>query len=179
MPIEKEIITTENIINDYKKIFLATIKKLIILLSFILPLSILFVYLSVISTKELKITFTITGFVFLSVLCVIFGLLMVKYKNFKFITKQNFKIEVGTLAEKNELSLGRPCLPSEVKVLTFGKYSEFVLPKGVYYSFSKQFAMREDEIFRSSKIGDEFYLVIDKNNKILMAYNKKFFEFQE
>ena len=30
MPIEKEIITTENIINDYKKIFLSTIKKLII-----------------------------------------------------------------------------------------------------------------------------------------------------
>mgnify|MGYP007111739388 CR=1 FL=1 len=24
--------------------------------------------------------------------------------------------------------------------------------------------MREDEVFRSSKIGDEFYLVIDKNN---------------
>ncbi|MBR3909486.1 MAG: hypothetical protein IKJ50_07195, partial [Clostridia bacterium] len=94
MPIEKVILTTENIINDYKKIFLATIKKLIILLSFMLPLSILFVYLSVISTKELKITFTITGFVFLSVLCVIFELLMVKYKNFKFITKQNFKIEV-------------------------------------------------------------------------------------
>ena len=123
MPIEKEIITTENIINDYKKIFLSTIKKLIILLSFMLPLSILFVYLSVISTKELKITFTIAGFVFLSVLCVIFELLMVKYKNFKFITKQNFKIEVGTLAEKKELSLGRPCLPSEVNVLTFGKYS--------------------------------------------------------
>ena len=179
MPIEKEIITNENIITDYKKIFLATIKKLIILLAFMLPLSILFVYLSVISTKELKITFTITGFVFLLVLCTIFGFLMVKYKNYKSITKQNFKIEIGTLAEKNELSLGRPYLPSEVNVLTFSKYSDFVLPKSVYYSFSKQFTMREDEVFRSSKIGDEFYLVIDKNNKILMAYNKKFFEFQE
>lgn len=179
MPIEKEIITTENIINDYKKIFLSTIKKLIILLSFMLPLSILFVYLSVISTKELKIAFTITSFTFLLVLCTIFGLLMVKYKNFKFITKQNFKIEVGTLAEKNELSLGRPCLPSEVKVLTFGKYSEFVLPKGVYYSFSKHFAMREDEVFRTAKLEDEFYLVTDDKNEILMVYNTKFFEFQE
>ncbi len=47
------------------------------------------------------------------------------------------------------------------------------------YEWSEMYNLTEEGAYRYSDIGDEFYLVVDKSGKILVAYNKKLFELQE
>ncbi len=176
MPIKKETITTESIIYDYKSLFLTSIKKLFLLFIFILAFLCLLVYLTIVTPIKFKIIFGISGLLFLLVLCVTLCIFINKLMDFKSITKMNFKIVIDKLIQKQVETLGHHHMPSEQNVFTFNKYGKFFLCEGVHFSSSKQFAMRETEYFSTSKIDDEFYLIIKKNGKILIVYNTRFFQ---
>lgn len=62
--------------------------------------------------------------------------------------------------------------------LRFAKYKEYYIPEGKLYRWSNKYRMEHWAVYRWSEIGDEFYLVV-ANNKVLYAYNTKFFELQE
>ena len=92
MPIEKETITTESIIYDYKSLFFTNIKKLFLLFVFILVFLCLLVYLTIVTPIKFKIIFVIAGFLFLLVLCFTLCIFINKLIDFKSLTKMNFKI---------------------------------------------------------------------------------------
>lgn len=66
-----------------------------------------------------------------------------------------------------------------VSYLEFGCNDRWEL-EGSYYTWSKLYRMSDSGICNTSLVGDEFYLVLyNKNNKILMAYNSRFFDYQK
>ncbi len=170
---EKDIITVENIIGDYKAVFSTEIKRTIIALAYSLPLSSLFVYLTI--TTTYKIGFGICGFFWVLALYATLDLFLKKYIKYRIITTKNFKIELDRLADKHEYIPARRYAPEKPNILIFNKYGEFIIPECVNFSSSKQFFMRETEFFHTSKIDDEFYLIMNKKH-IISAYNTKFFE---
>ncbi len=62
--------------------------------------------------------------------------------------------------------------------LFFSKNRVWRIPSGCIYTWSKYNWMNSFSVFRSSNIGDEFYLVM-VGKKIILAYNTKFFELQD
>lgn len=184
MPIEKEIITTENIIIDCKKEIFKTCKSAVFLTPLALLLSICLIpTLISLDNLEIKIIILLILPFPLLFLAASIHTLPIEYKKYKSITQQKFEVKTDKLVHKiNEVRSPfgealnkheRPC------TLQFSQYGDFNIFDGTFYPSSKHYKMHYDELFRSSKIGDEFYLVIDNKNKILMAYNTKFFEFQE
>ncbi len=66
--------------------------------------------------------------------------------------------------------------------LIFDSYGKYGISEHKNYSWSKRNALKDEDVFNCSDIGDEFYLVIMKINKkeeIAMAYNSKLFQFEE
>ena len=69
-------------------------------------------------------------------------------------------------------------IPNRTLQLNFSEKLKYNVPAGISYSWSIKHAMIPSSVFRSSKVGDEFYIVVI-NNKVIMAYNTKFFELQQ
>ena len=63
--------------------------------------------------------------------------------------------------------------------LTFNSGKEFQIFNMDNYKWSKNFCMPEKSFFRSSNVGDEFYIITLNGVKPLCVYNKKFFELNE
>ena len=176
MPIDKDIITTEIIKSDYKNKSYSEVKSNLIWLLLATPVLFLLIY----ATIEFKhISVIIFLLIYILAFCYGFVLFIKEFINRKNICNQNFKIITDTLIDKEAEIIGTRLRASKPNILHFKACGKYLIPACINYSSAKQFAMCEDEVFRSSKIGDEFYLVIDNKNKILMSYNTKFFEFQE
>lgn len=64
--------------------------------------------------------------------------------------------------------------------LYFSQYGEYCIPDK-NYEWSKVYPLSKEGVFRLSKCGDEFYLVLSKKHtgKILMVYNTKLFDFED
>lgn len=62
--------------------------------------------------------------------------------------------------------------------LYFTKYKKYIFPFGMHYNFSEKNKYDYYQMVSSSKIGDEFYLLII-NNRIVEIYNTKLFELRE
>ena len=176
MPIEKDIITIEIIKSDYKNKSYSEVKSNLIWLLLATPVLFMLIF-ATITIRHISII------IFLSIYILAFScgfvLFAKEFINRKNIYNKNFKIITDTLIDKEAEIVGTRLQVPKPNILHFKISGKYSIPACMNYFSAKQFAMREDEVFRSSKIGDEFYLVIDKNNKILMAYNTKFFEFQE
>lgn len=172
---EKDIITVENIIKDCKFNSLKIIKFQFLALIPVLPLNCLLIYLIFIASLELKLFFGFLLFVLLLRLCVTIVLCSRNIKTLKIIKNRNFEIIIDKLIDKNE-TYYRNVLISPTQCLKFNEFGEYILPESISYPSAKQFTMATEELFRSSKIGDEFYLVVDDKNNILIVYNAKFFE---
>ena len=66
-----------------------------------------------------------------------------------------------------------------VSCLEFGCNGSWEL-EGSYYTWSKLYRMSDSGICNTSLVGDEFYLVLyNKNEKILIGYNSRFFDYQK
>ena len=181
---EKDIITVENIIIDFKK----QIKESSIAPSIISPiLFLLSVWLisCLITTDKLenKIIIWLVLPASLLILRIFTGVLIDNFKGFLTISRGRFIIKTDKLVHKLDEVVSPPgqvrSVNSRPCTLEFSKFGKFCIYDGTNYHSSKQFKMWYDELFRSSKIGDEFYLVIDDKKKILIVYNTKFFELKE
>jgi hypothetical protein len=177
MPIEKEIITTENVISDYKFVFLKQLKLSILALIVALPSSFLIIYFFTRLSLGYKI---FLGFILLLLLIFSYGAsatLFREYRTLKKIKNRNFKIVTDILNQKEERIIARG--NDTVRILSFNNYKEYELPKYLPLPSAQKFNFNEKELFDTSKIEDKFYLVINNKNKILLIYHTKFFEFQE
>ena len=68
--------------------------------------------------------------------------------------------------------------PKWISYLQFEGYGRWEL-WGMYYTWSNLYKMSGEGICNTSFVGDTFHLVINKkNNKIVMGYNTKFFDYQ-
>lgn len=184
MPIEKEIFTTENIIIDFKKQFLQIARNSLI----IAPITILLsVYLisNLITTDKLehKIVIWIVLPVSLLISYIFIDVFISKLKKYLIVVQKKFVIKTDKLVHKIDEVKSPPGKTMNKNTrpysLEFSKYGKFDIFDGTNYHSSKKYKMWYDEVFRSSKIDDEFYLVMDDRKNILIVYNTKFFEFQE
>lgn len=56
---------------------------------------------------------------------------------------------------------------------------KYEIPKGIHYTWSSIYEMEDHGVFRSSDVGDLFYLISMDRKTILLAYNTKMFEYCE
>lgn len=56
---------------------------------------------------------------------------------------------------------------------------KYEIPKGIHYTWSSMYEMEDHGVFRSSDVGDLFYLISMDRKTILLAYNTKMFEYCE
>ena len=173
---KKEILTTEKIKQDYKTIYLQQVKNKSVSLLFLLPLLIAFTLPIIFAPIEYKILCVIPCVLFAVSLYATLSMLFSYYKNQKSVMTEKFQILTDTLIDKYQEVPARRHQPEKPNVLIFSKCGKFILPECLNYSFSKNFYMLETELFRSSKINDEFYLILDSRKNILQVYNTKFFD---
>lgn len=171
---EKDILTIENIISDYKIIFFKTIKLCIIVIIILIPLLCLLIYFLI--TLHLSYVLILGFPLFLTLIGLYGGVkaLLRENKSFKDITSHKFKIVIDILNNKELYTLRRESAP--IRILHFNEHKEFVLSKYLELRSAKSFNFDEIELFNTSEIEDKFYLVLDSKNNILLAYNTKFFE---
>lgn len=184
MPIEKEIITTENIIIDCEKQFWVVARNSFIIIPITFLLSVWLIF-NLITTDKLehKIIIWIVLPVSLLLSYIFTGVFISCFKKHLIVVQKKFVIRIDKLVHKTAEVKSppgkamnkntRPCS------LEFSKYGKFNIFDGTNYHSSKKFKMWYDELFRSSKIDDEFYLVMDDRKNILIVYNTKFFEVQK
>jgi len=178
---EKDIITVENIMIDCKKQFWESSIAPFIISPILFLLSVWLIFCLINTNKlENKIIIWLVLPVSLLILCIFTGLLIDNFKGFLTISQRSFIIKTDILVHKLDEVKSPPGVTRSVHsrpcTLEFHKFGKFYIYDGTNYHSSKQFKMWYDELFRSSKIGDEFYLVIDDKKNILIVYNTKFFE---
>ncbi len=172
---EKDKLAIENIISDYKIIFFKRIKLSVILLIILPP--IIFPLIALVIKLNL-IYKLILGFILLLLLwllCLVIFALLREFKSLKDVTNKKFKIEVDILNKKEEVTVGRKLSADTIRILSFNKRKDYMLPKYLPLPSAKNFDLNEKELFDSSKIEDKFYLVIDTKDNILIVYSTQFF----
>lgn len=184
---KKEILTREKI---KKEVRYQSIRE--VAMAIVLPFLILFLILilklldsdlvtsGAISSDKFGLTVII---ILLSILFLIFVFVVVKNSNIIFsVQKDKYQIVKDRLIN---LQSGSGNIPS-TSVTFYRPYRlyfsikkrKYNIPSGKNYRWSKDFCMYDYNVFNSSTVGDEFYLIII-NNKVIYAYNSKFFELQE
>lgn len=103
-----------------------------------------------------------------------------EYKDYRFLRKGKYSLVEDQLIGKEEpsprLTIGASSVPY---VFYFKSYGEYSFLGDRYYTFSKSYNMNAFSLYRSADESDTFFLVLNKKNQILFAYNKKFFNFDE
>lgn len=100
--------------------------------------------------------------------------------------RKSIKIFTDVLTEKNIEQKKILGIPKEPKFnFIFENNGQYTIPEQLYgeknYKWSKFYNISNTKLYDSSDIDDEFYIVASggKKAKILLIYNKKYFEFQE
>ena len=111
---------------------------------------------------------------------VCFAVLLESYKDYGTIKQDLFKIVTDKLigSEEKVTHIGSALAASFNRPYTlhFASYGQYCILGGENYSSSELYAMSDTGVFNLSNIGDTFYLIIDKKERILLAYNTKLFE---
>lgn len=178
---QKETLTLDKIIYDYKKEFFSSIKIVLIMpFIFILLIAFLIYLFSCLENKNLVLEILmISPPTFFLFLCL--AVLWDSYKDYKVVKKQLFKIVIDKLigSDEKKTYIGSPFIASfsHPYILVFASYGEYCIPPKNHRS-SNLYNMNDKAVFNYSDIGDTFYLVITKKGKILLAYNTKLFELE-
>ena len=107
----------------------------------------------------------------------------VRYRWMRNIKSGEFTVITDKLVHEEweasrRLSL-KPAGTPTVTVMDFFNCGRWELD-GDYYRWSKLYSMSGSGVFNRSHVGDEFILVLYNNNdKILIGYNTKFFDYQK
>lgn len=176
---EKDIITICNFLLDFKGVQTDANKEIKTLLLCISPIALFLVCGFFISTGDVKIIFGVLISPIILGAWATIAVTRKNRKNLKTIENAQFCVVNAKVIQRYEEILPSKHHTGRPNILVFEGYGNFNIPEGVNFSSAKQFSMRETEFFRTSQIGDIFYLVVDKNNNILLAYNTKFFELQK
>ena len=184
---KKEILTNEIIKKELKKISIYSIKADMFLIVCFLLIATLFSLLVYKFNPNIFITVFFVIVLILFLLRLIFGFWFLA-KIFRAADSEKFLITKEKLTDKvtPEIEISpirdktyfiKPWIfPADPYRLIFDQKT-YCIPIGLNYLWSQKYTMDQLGVFRSSNIGDEFYLVAIKN-KIIYAYNKKLFEME-
>ena len=173
--VEKEILTRDKIkIDILKSCYNQFIEILWIFLSILLVTSIFVIFIE----NALNPKFNLKTYWVVSLVVLLICMIM---QNVRFIYKairKEFYIVKDKLIGSEE-PFGERYVTRYWKyaVFHFPSYGKYKLTDIDYYKWSKMYNMRNSNVYNSSNIGDEFYLItIGKKETILMVYNCKMFE---
>ena len=124
------------------------------------------------------------AFIFVGINFIIFIIELIKFiSRKKAIKTEDFVIITDWLTEKRIFPkrtfyyhhTGTPKEPS----LIFARSGKFLFSETIYYSWSSLFPFDCKDLFRTSEINQDFYVIRFKNKKPFLIYNKKYFEMEE
>ena len=182
---QKEILTREKIKQDHNHDFSRQARSMLtlpIFLSFVAGL------LVIVATRMIGYSLVgdiiawLLGLLFVGMLLVLLyqsiDALVKHRKNYRTVENDEFEIVTDKLVNTQEESVGFRASRTRIYTLEFSSYGNYVISKENYHS-SENYSMSDQGVFYTAKVGDAFYLVVDKNQRILLAYSTKFFELQE
>lgn len=179
---EKEFLTAQKIKYDYRRQFFSSIKA-----SIVMPIILIFLILFVIylfSRLQNNKSFLLLEILIVSppifMIYICFATVLEGYKDYSTIKKDLFKIVTDTLISSEEKStyIGSAFAASfsQPYILNFASHGQYCIPSEKNYSSSEFYTMNDKGVFNYSTVGDTFYLIIGRKNRILLAYNAKLFE---
>lgn len=170
--LEKEIITSENIMKDLNQLNKYTIKIVSIFFATIL-IFLLIVNSQINNSFDLKIIIFAVGFALL----LIWGIFLIIYiRKIIRIKNTQFKIVRAKLVSKRQKISGVKSINlGEPYSLEFALYGKWKIHLSTNYLWTKYARFSDAAIYNNSIVGDEFYLVVDSKDEILVSYNSRFF----
>lgn len=169
---EKELLTKNHIKTDLKNYYTSTLYAYLILL-LIFPF---FIILGEMFSREYNSAIFILSFC----LCFLAPFMYIMFYVVSGIMKANigkFTIASDIVVKKYNKRISTNPLLNRPYTLIFSKYGQCGIP-GTNYKWSKKFKENDKYIYKSTAIGDEFYIV-RVDNKNIVAYNKNFFQLDE
>lgn len=183
---QKDILTKEKILLDYKAIFKRDLKFSLPMLTIIFIFLYFFTYLSLISQVSSELFFGTVFILFILMLIFCGFYYYPEFRKLDILKNEKFRIttdKLETISGKDfsfkRRLLKKLSLERDSAQLIFASYGKYFIPLGMNYSSSTLYKMSNWSVINSSSIGDKFYLVIYKDKYILSAYNTKMFELQE
>ena len=173
---KKETLTKKNIMIDLKKALNKSIG------SFILALILMFFSLLIVnlafSIRDLGDLIWGGIFILLSSAIIIITAIDLYRHLYAYRNKLNIQHERLVEVKINEHYTGGFIPFRQHHNLIFARYGKYYIPKD-NYTWSNEFHMDVKGVYNYSNIGDEYYLILSKDKKILLAYNMKLFELKE
>ena len=182
---KKETLTKEKIIYDFKKHFFSTIKfcavsLLVCILSSTFTLLIFALFentLQIIITKLLLIS----PFLFMCYISISIGIEAVR--EYLSISNGDFEIVIDTVIDtikkKTYHANAYMATFSKANTVIFSSYGSYHITDESNYTSSRRLTMSDDDLLSFTCVGDEFYLIVNKNKKILLAYSLNMFKMQQ
>lgn len=179
---EKEVLSHERFLCDYKTRIQKNLKSLIPLLIVLLCVSILMIIALIHLVAEIGFAFFVilyivvlvgANFVFIdAMICCYNGYQAIKSKRYYVVTDEVIGKQE---AERYHGRFFRTySIPAKIEFRAYGEYFPNMKYTG---DSSDQFAVSDVDNFYGAFIGEEFLLVINKKSKILLIYNTKFFTY--
>lgn len=90
-------------------------------------------------------------------------------KNNKFVIKNDF------VTNKLYKKIGGRHIVGRPYTLIFAHNGRYGIHSGIHYKWSKLYSMKGSEVYESTTLNDEFYVIAIKK-EVAVAYNKRYFE---
>lgn len=178
---EKEVLTREMIKKDYRKHFPKSNILALVIASIIVGIILAFLICSNHMSPSFSsfLTIIFASLVpFITVLVICDSIMTIRRVN-----NDEFYITTDKLVERQQkkTNFGNAVLISQSKpyAFIFKSYGKYIIMDGKHFTSSESLEMNEIDMYNSAYLGDEFYLVIGEKRRILLAYNKRFFELEE
>ena len=172
---EKEVLTKGRIKADLQQVaFRNTLSCLLLFL---------FIGVLCLFTKN----FLEKNYVFLSCISIFFGValsivlilnVVIIISILKVSANNNFILKSDFVIEKLYKKFGHKYATNRPYTLIFANFGRYGIQDGTYYKWSKLYSMKEREVYDSTAIKDDFYIIAIKK-EVVLAYNKRYFELDE
>ena len=177
----KEILTKENIVHDVKTVFINTAKICSIvslaLVIFILGMTFL---ANVVGGTKMVIALLLLFTPLFLWLYIYIGAIVWAFKDYWNVKTGKFTISTDKIIDRKKKSFKRFKIGSpNPHTLIFESYGQHYIQECPQYTWSHKLSMSDTDVFNDSFLGDTFYLILNKNKKIISAYNTKYFELKQ
>ena len=121
----------------------------------------------------------ISPFLFICYIAISIGIKVIR--EYRSITKGEFEIVTDTVIDtgKKKRYHGYKVASSRPNTIFFSSYGSYNITDERNYTWSRRLTISDDDLLSFTCVGDEFYLVVDKNKKILLVYNLNMFKMQQ
>lgn len=180
--IPKETFTRDNIRSDLRKKLWKAIPMLVFAAVALAGLAYFVATNPIFMFRIIPGRLDLPGWVYVVLMPVMFG--VVAWETWLVICGFRHKLyivkDVLISSEEEKHVRYRSYLPYTYVTLRFSGYGEYIAMEK-NYTWSKEYSMTSEGVYRTSFDGDEFYLVLSRphNGKILLAYPAKYFTLED